>query len=193
MRRENILMMETQFTLVNRLVERVYPLMTKGVFALFMLLTFTTEGLAKVTTAEQLQALKLEMVQLNMDVRQLKAQGNNAAEHTVSLYLSLEVNDKFDLYNIKIVIDNKLMLNKNYSDKEINALKQGGVQKLYMKNMVKAKHRISAFILGTNKQGKTYKQGATGHFDNTQTSSAIALKIHLSASTELVELTLLEL
>lgn len=191
--RENRLMMEIQFTLMNCAVERIYPLMIKGVIAMMLLLIFIPVGLTKATTAEQLQALKLEMVLLNKDVRQLKAQGNNAAEHTVSLYLSLEVKERFDLYNIKIVIDNKLVLNKNYSDKEINALKQGGVQKLYMKNMVKAQHRISAFILGTDKQGKTYKQGATGLFDNTQYSSAIALKIHLSASTEKVELALLEL
>jgi len=185
--------MNIKITLVNYLLDRIYPFMTKVFFAIFIVLAFIPLGVAKLTTVEQLQALKLEMVQLNKDVRQLKTQGNNAAEQLLSLYLSLEVNDKFDLYNVKVVIDNKLVLNKNYSDKEINALKQGGVQRLYMKNIVKDAHRISTFILGTDKKGKTYKLAATGHFDNTQSSSAIELKVHLSATTEKVELALLEL
>jgi len=167
--------------------------MAKGIFAMFVILAFIPLNPVKATTVEKLQALKLDMVQLNKQVKQLKEQRNNPAEQLLSLYLSLEVSDKFDLYNIKIVIDNKLVLSKNYSDKEINALKQGGVQRLYMKNIVKDEHRISAFILGTDKKGKTYKHGATGHFNNTQSSSAIELKVHLSPTTEKVELALLEL
>ncbi len=91
------------------------------------------------------------------------------------------------------MIDNKLVLNKNYSDKEINALKQGGVQRLYLKNLVKAEHRISAFISGIDKRGKIYKHGTTGAFDNSQSSSAIKLKVHLSPTTDEVEIALLEL
>lgn len=185
--------MNIKITLVNCLSDQSSPFMIKAFFAIFVALAFIPLGATKATTVEQLQALKLEMVQLNKHVKQLKEQGNNPAEQLLSLYLSLEVNDKFDLYNVKIVIDNKLELSKNYSDKEINALKQGGVQRLYMKNIVKDAHRISAFLLGTDKKGKTYRLGATGHFDNTQSSSAIELKVHLSTTTEKVELTLLEL
>jgi len=185
--------MDIKITLVNRLLERIYIYLTIEVFVILAVFSFIPLSVAKATTAEQLQAIKLEMVQLNKQVKQLKQQRNNPAEQLLSLYLSLEVNDEFDLYNVKVVLDNKLVLNKNYSDKEINALKQGGVQKLYMRNIVKAEHRISAFILGTNKQGKTYKNGATGTFDNRQTSSAIELKVHLSPSTEKVEIALLEL
>ena len=158
--------MDSKINLVNRLLDRIHTIMPQVFFALFVALAFIPLGTAETTTVKQLQLLKLEMVQLNKQMKQLTEQRSNPAEHLLSLYLSLEVIDIFDLYNIKIVIDDKLVLSKNYSDKEINALKQGGVQKLYLKNMVKAEHQISALISGVDKQGKSYKHETTGHFDN---------------------------
>ena len=78
---------------------------------------------------------------------------------------------------MQIRLDDKIVANHLYTKREIEALKRGGVQRIYTGNLPSGKHEIVAYYTGIGPNNRTYKQGSTTIIDKSSSAQYIELKI----------------
>jgi hypothetical protein len=91
-----------------------------------------TASPANNTVAEQLQQLRKEVVALNRDLFELQEDLLFPSSTQVVVYLSMDVGTYFNLDAVELKIDDKTVTYHLYTEKQINALFKGGVQKLHI-------------------------------------------------------------
>ncbi len=60
---------------------------------------------------------------------------------------------------MQLKIDDKNIANHLYTERELNALKRGGVQRLYIGNLASGEHEIVAIFVGIGPNGRDYRRG----------------------------------
>ena len=124
----------------------------------------------------QIETLKESVLSLNRDLLILEEELLYPPSNQIALYLSMDVGQFFSLDAVKVEIDNKLIASELYSDKQVNALFRGGVQRLYIGNVKEGEHEISAFFTGRGPH-QDYKRGAKLVVNKTQSPLVLELKI----------------
>jgi inactivated superfamily I helicase len=138
--------------------------------------TAPTESVQKTAVTPEVENLKVSVLNLNRDLLILEEELLYPASNQVAIYLSMDLGQFFNLDAVKLEIDNKLVASELYTDKQINALFRGGVQRLYIGNLKTGEHEISAFFTGRGPQ-QDYKRGAKLVINKTQTPLVLELKI----------------
>jgi hypothetical protein len=129
------------------------------------------------TVAEQLQQLRKEVVSLNRDLFVLEEDLLFPSSTQVVVYLSMDVGTYFNLDAVELKIDDKVVTYHLYTEKQIQALFKGGVQKLHIDNLAQGKHQLSAFFIGKGPQDRDYKRATSLNF--TKTAEAKSLEISI--------------
>jgi hypothetical protein len=74
-------------------------------------------------------------------------------------------------------VDDKEVANYLYTDREVQALHRGGVQKLYLGNLKAGSHEIVAFFTGKGPHERDYRRGTTLKVDKTVGAKYVELRI----------------
>jgi len=135
-----------------------------------------TESVAQAAVTPQVENLKESVLNLNRDLLILEEELLYPPSNQVAVYLSMDLGQFFSLDAVRVEIDNKLVASELYTDKQINALFRGGVQRLYIGNLKAGQHEISAFFTGRGPQ-QDYKRGAKLVVNKTQSPLVLELKI----------------
>ena len=138
--------------------------------------TTPTESVQKPAVTPEVENLKVSVLNLNRDLLILEEELLYPPSNQVAIYLSMDIGQFFNLDAVKLEIDNKLVASELYTDKQINALFRGGVQRLYIGNLKTGVHEISAFFTGRGPQ-QNYKRGAKLMINKAQTPLVLELKI----------------
>jgi len=109
----------------------------------------------------EIQDLKKEVLELNRDMFILEEELLFPSNTQVSVFVSMDVGEFFSLDAVQLLIDNKAVANHLYTEREIGALRRGGVQRLYLGNLSTGKHELTAFFTGLGKEQRPYKRGTT--------------------------------
>lgn len=125
----------------------------------------------------QIQSLKEEVLNLNRDLFMLEEELLFPSNTQISVFLSLDIGSLFHLDSVQIRLDDKVVANHLYTKREIDALKRGGVQRIFTGNLPSGKHEIVAYYTGIGPNNRTYKQGSTTIIDKTSTAQFVELKI----------------
>lgn len=126
--------------------------------------------------APQLETLKEAVLTLNRDLLILEEELLYPASSQVAIYVSMDIGQYFALDAIKLEINNQLVASELYTDKQVNALFRGGVQRLYVGNLKSGEHEISAFFTGRGPQ-QDYKRGAKLVVTKAQAPIVLELRI----------------
>lgn len=135
-----------------------------------------TESMQQAAVAPQVETLKESVLTLNRDLLILEEELLYPPSNQVAIYLSMDLGQFFSLDAVKVEIDNKLVVSALYTDKQINALFRGGVQRLFVGNLKAGEHEVSAFFTGRGPQ-QDYKRGAKLIVSKTQSPLVLELKI----------------
>ena len=81
------------------------------------------------------QDLKKEVLDLNRDLFLLEEELLFPANSQVAFFISMDVGEYFALDSVSLKIDGKEVANYLYTDREIDALLQGGVHRVHMANL----------------------------------------------------------
>ena len=108
-----------------------------------------------------IEALKKEVLSLNRDLFILEEDLLFPANTQFSIFLSMNAGSLFALDSIQIKIDDKNISNHLYTERELGALKRGGVQRLYLGNLPSGEHEIIAIFTGIGPKGRDYRRGET--------------------------------
>ena len=126
---------------------------------------------------KQVQDIKKEVLDLNKELFILEEDLLFPANTQFSIFLSMDIGELFDLDSVEINIDGKNISNHLYTEREINALKRGGVQRIYIGNIPSGKHELVAFFHGKGPSKRNYKRGTTIQIEKTSSPLFVELKI----------------
>ena len=133
---------------------------------------------ANLTTVDQdVQALKKQLIDLNRDLFKLEEELLYPASTQVAVFLSVDVGTFFALDSVTLKVDDKEVANYLYTDREVQALHRGGVQKLYLGNLKAGSHEIVAFFTGKGPHERDYRRGTTLKVDKTVGAKYVELRI----------------
>lgn len=136
---------------------------------------------ANLSLDEQLQALKKEALALNRDLFLLKEELQFPANTQVAVFLSLDVGNFFDLDAVNVKLNGKVVANHLYTEKQLDALKRGGIQKLHLGNLKTGEHELVAVFTGRGPKGRDYRRATSHNFSKSSSAKYLELKVVDSA------------
>ncbi|MEL7450549.1 MAG: hypothetical protein AAFN78_15155, partial [Pseudomonadota bacterium] len=96
----------------------------------------------------QVQDLKKEILALNRDLFILEEELLYPANTQTAVFLSMDVGEFFALDSVQLKVDGEDVVSYLYTEREIEALVRGGVQKLWLGNLKSGEHELVAFFTG---------------------------------------------
>jgi len=130
----------------------------------------------------QVQDLKKQVLDLNRDLFLLEQDLLFPANTQFSVFVSMDVGMLFDLDSVQLKIDGAVVGSHLYTEREINALKRGGVQRFYIGNLTSGEHDLVAFFVGKGPKDRDYKRGTTLKITKGSAAQYVELKITDSES-----------
>ena len=107
----------------------------------------------------EIEALKKEVLSLNRDLFILEEDLLFPPNTQFSVFLSMDAGALFSLDSVQLKINDKNIANHLYTERELAALKRGGVQRLYIGNLPSGEHEIVAIFTGVGPSGRDYRRG----------------------------------
>ncbi|RDH83116.1 MAG: AraC family transcriptional regulator [endosymbiont of Galathealinum brachiosum] len=142
------------------------------------------EAAAPQVVVQDIESLKTEVIELNRDLFVLEEDLLFSANTQVSVFLSMDADEFFKLDSVQLKLDDKIVSNYLYTEREIKALKRGGVQRLYIGNLTSGEHELTAFFIGKGPSDRDYKRGTTRKINKSDYAKYIELKITGNSSKE---------
>ena len=112
-------------------------------------------GFAQDASQQQMQSLDQQVQEIKSDVLGIAAELGRLEERLlypsntqVAVFVSLAEGETFRLDSVQIQIDGELVAHHIYSFKELEALKKGGVQRIYTGNIPTGEHRLEVSVAG---------------------------------------------
>jgi hypothetical protein len=116
------------------------------------------------TLDEDVQDLKKLAVDLNRDLFLLEEELLFPANTQVAVFVSMDVGEFFGLDSVQVELDGKDVTNYLYTEREVDALVRGGVQRLYVGNVRAGEHELVAVFTGRGPHDRDYRRGASLKF-----------------------------
>lgn len=107
---------------------------------------------------EQVQDIKKDVLELTSELSRLEEKLLFPSNTQVSLFVSMNGDKDFVLDSMQIKMDNKVVAQHLYTYKEIEALRAGGVQRIYTGNIKTGDHQLVASFIGRTKSGNEYQR-----------------------------------
>jgi hypothetical protein len=126
---------------------------------------------------QDVQDLKKQLVDLNRDLFKLEEEILYPASTQVAVFLSVNVGTFFALDSVTVKVDDKEVANYLYTEREVQALHRGGVQKLYLGNLKSGPHELVAFFTGKGPHDRDYRRGTSVTFEKTVGAKYVELRI----------------
>jgi hypothetical protein len=125
----------------------------------------------------QVQDLKQDVLDLNRDLFMLEEELLFPANTQMAVFLSMDVSSFFQLDSVQLRLDDKQVANYLYTEREVNGLNRGGVQRLYLGNVKFGQHELVAFFTGKGPQDREYRRGATITFRKGEGAKFLELRV----------------
>lgn len=114
---------------------------------------------------EQVQDIKKDVLGISVDLNLLEEKLLYPSNTQIALFISLAGEDKFRLDSVEIEIDGKAVAHHIYSFKELEALRAGGMQRIYTGNTRTGAHQLKVGFMGMTKSNSEVKKSDTYTFN----------------------------
>src|SRR5712671_415218 len=105
---------------------------------------------------EQIQEIKSDALRMSAELSQLEEKLLYPSGTQVAIFVSLAKGDSMRLDAVRLQIDGRLVAHHIYSAKELEALRKGGVQRIYIGNVVTGDHQLEVLVDGKLESGTDY-------------------------------------
>ena len=127
--------------------------------------------------AEIEEKLEARLLRLDAELQLLEEDLLYPASSRVAVYLSMDLGELFALDAVTVKLNGKDVTHHLYTEREVDALYRGGVQKLFVGNAKQGKNRLTAFFIGEGPFEREYKRAATVSFEQSFEPVFIELSI----------------
>ena len=114
---------------------------------------------------EQVQEVKSDVLSIAAELSQLEEKLLYPSNTELAVFISMADDEPFRLDAVRVAIDGELVTHYIYSYKELEALQQGGIQRLYTGNIRTGEHRLDIAVSGKLPDGSDYRDSRTFSFD----------------------------
>ena len=97
---------------------------------------------------EQIQEIKSDALSIAAELSRLEEKLLYPSGTQVAIFVALAEGDKLRLDAVRLKIDGQLVAHYIYSFKELEALRKGGVQRVYVGNAATGDHRLEVLVDG---------------------------------------------
>ena len=111
---------------------------------------------------EQIQEIKSDALRMSAELSQLEEKLLYPSGTQVAIFVELAKGDTMRLDAVRLQIDGQLVAHYIYSAKELQALRKGGVQRIYVGNVVTGDHKLEVLVDGKLEGGADFSR--TGQF-----------------------------
>ncbi len=111
---------------------------------------------------EQIQEIKSDALRMSAELSQLEEKLLYPAGTQVAIFVALAKGDTMRLDAVRLQIDGQLVAHYIYSAKELQALRKGGVQRIYVGNVATGDHKLDVLVDGKLEDGADFSR--TGQF-----------------------------
>lgn len=107
---------------------------------------------------EQVQEVKSDVLSIASELNQLEEKLIYPSDTHLAVFVSLSHGETLRLDAVQIQIDGRLATRYIYSFKELDALRRGGVQRVYTGNVATGAHELEVSVSGKLANGKDYSE-----------------------------------
>ena len=107
---------------------------------------------------EQIQEIKSDVLSISADLSRLEEKLIYPSGTQVAIFVALAKGDTMRLDAVRLQIDGQLAAQYVYSFKELDALRKGGVQRLYVGNVATGDHQIEIVVDGKRDNGEDFSR-----------------------------------
>ncbi len=130
-----------------------------------LLCIWTQQSVADESTRAQMKGLDEQVQEVKTDVLSIAAELNQLEEKLLypsdthlAVFVSIAHGETMRLDAVQIRVDGQLATRYVYSFKELDALRRGGVQRIYNGNVSTGAHELEVSVSGKLANGKDYAQ-----------------------------------
>jgi nitrogen fixation/metabolism regulation signal transduction histidine kinase len=107
---------------------------------------------------EQVQEVKSDALSIAQELSRLEEKLLYPSETQVAVFVTLAKDDSLRLDAVRIQIDGHLVAHYIYSFKELEALRKGGVQRIYVGNLTTGDHQLEVLVDGKTESGADFNR-----------------------------------
>jgi len=126
---------------------------------------------------QQLEDLKSQVLQLNRELFILEEDLLFPASTQIALFVSVDTGRFFAIDSVEVKINDQDVAGFLYTERQRDALEQGGIQKLYLGNLKMGPYQLTAIFTGVDQEGRMVKRAAEYEFEKEDDSLMIELKV----------------
>jgi len=107
---------------------------------------------------EQIQEIKSDALRMSAELSQLEEKLLYPSGTQVAIFVALAKGDTMRLDAVRLQIDGQLVAHYIYSAKELQALRKGGVQRIYVGNVATGDHKLDVLFDGKLEGGTDFSR-----------------------------------
>jgi len=107
---------------------------------------------------EQVQEVKSDVLSISQELSRLEEKLLYPSGTQVAIFVALAKGDQMRLDSVRLQIDGQLVTHHIYSAKELEALRKGGVQRIYVGNVATGDHQLEVLVDGKLEDGKDFSR-----------------------------------
>jgi len=147
----------------GRRVSRHMPRSIRSVSFVLLLCLSSVYGRAESSDQRQMRGLDEQVQEIKSDVLDIAQELSRLEEKLlfpsgteVAVFVALAKGDPLRLDAVRIQVDGQLVAHYIYSFKELDALRKGGVQRIYVGNVSTGEHQLEVLVDGKLESGADY-------------------------------------
>ena len=150
----------------------------------FSMLMTSANAVAEEISKEQIKGLDEQVQEIKSDVLAIAAELNRLEERLlfpsntqVAVFVSLQADDGFLLDSLEIRLNGEAVAYHLYSYRELEALKKGGLQRIYTGNIGAGEHEMQVTMLGRSKGGSDLSDSASFRIEKSVGPKAVEINL----------------
>jgi hypothetical protein len=107
---------------------------------------------------EQVQEIKSEVLSIAEELSRLEEKLLYPSGTQVAVFVALAEGDRMRLDAVRLLLNGRLVAHYIYSSKELEALRKGGVQRIYVGNVATGDQRLELLVEGKLEDGADFSR-----------------------------------
>jgi hypothetical protein len=131
---------------------------------------------------EQVQEIKSDVLDISQELSRLEEKLLYPSGTQIAIFIALSKGDPMRLDAVRLQIDGQLVAHYIYSFKELEALRKGGVQRIYVGNVATGDHQLEVLVDGKLEGGADFSRTERFAFRKEVTPKLVGLTLGGPAS-----------
>ena len=159
-------------------------IVTRTTLVLTLLVLFAGIAGAQELSGDEMQSLDGQVQEIKSDVLNIASELNTLEERLlypsntqIAVFVSMGENEEFRLDSVEIEINGNLATHHIYSFNELDALRKGGVQRIYTGNVATGSHQVDVTMMGKLKNGNDFTETSSFQFVKDVKPKALGIEL----------------